>query len=69
LDILVNNAGMGIFTPITDSQIMDKYEKIMNVNLRPVLLLTHLAVPHLEKTKGVIINTSSIGGIRPVCYK
>jgi len=65
LDILVNNAGMGILTPITDPQIMDNYDKIMNINLRPVLLLTHLAVPHLEKTKGVIINVSSVGGIRP----
>ena len=68
LDILVNNAGMGCYSPINDPQIMDTYDKIMNINLRSVLLLTHLAVPHLEKTKGVIINISSVNGIRPVCY-
>lgn len=30
-----------------------------------VVHLTQLAVPHLEKTKGNIVNVSSIGAVRP----
>lgn len=38
---------------------------MMAVNLRSVFLLSHFAVPHLEKTKGNIVNVSSIAGIKP----
>jgi short-subunit dehydrogenase len=34
--------------------------------VRSVVYLTHLAVEYLEKTKGVIINISSIAGMKPV---
>ncbi|CAG2123605.1 unnamed protein product, partial [Medioppia subpectinata] len=37
----------------------------MDTNLRSVVYLTHLSVEHLEKTKGNIINISSIAGLRP----
>lgn len=38
----------------------------MNTNLKSTVLITHLSVPHLIKTKGVIINTSSVAGLKPV---
>jgi NAD(P)-dependent dehydrogenase (short-subunit alcohol dehydrogenase family) len=66
LDILVNNAGAGVVTPIKDPSIMDSYERFMKLNVRSVVYLTHLAVEYLEKTKGVIINISSIAGMKPV---
>ncbi|CAG2179502.1 unnamed protein product [Oppiella nova] len=59
LDILVNNAGRGIVLSIGNGDILDKYELIMNTNLRSVVWLTHLCVEHLEKTKGNIVNVSS----------
>ncbi|CAG2175466.1 unnamed protein product [Oppiella nova] len=65
LDILVNNAGRGVGSSIRDGDILDKYELIMNTNLRSVVRLTHLCVEHLEKTKGNIINMSSILAIKP----
>ncbi len=40
----------------------------MKLNLRSVVYLTHLAVEYLEKTKGVIINVSSVTGLKPVSY-
>ena len=49
-----------------DNFTMENYEYIMNVNLRAPIKLTQLAVPHLTKTRGNIINVSSIGGLRPV---
>ena len=66
LDILVNNAGMGGMSSIYDDDLMKMYEKLFNLNVRSVMNLTRLAVPHLEKTNGNIINMSSIAGLRPV---
>jgi len=36
----------------------------MNVNVRSVFQLTALAVPYLTKTKGNIVNVSSLAGLR-----
>ncbi len=66
LDVLVNNAGVFKFTPVTDPHMMKNYETIMSTNVKGALLLSTLAVPYLEKTKGNIINVSSIAGMRPV---
>ena len=66
LDVLVNNAGVGIGAKITDSDYMDKFQNALDINLNSVVYLTHLSVEHLEKTKGNIINISSIAGIRAV---
>ncbi|CAG2115172.1 unnamed protein product [Medioppia subpectinata] len=66
LDILVNNAGRGMHCPITDTALLDKYREVMDTNLRSVIYLTHLSVEHLEKTKGNIINISSIVALKPV---
>ncbi|CAG2114338.1 unnamed protein product, partial [Medioppia subpectinata] len=65
LDILVNNAGRGMRCSIADTAILDKYQEVMDTNLRSVIYLTHLSVEHLEKSKGNIINISSIAGLKP----
>lgn len=39
---------------------------MLNLDLKSVVALTQLAVPHLEKVNGVIVNISSILGQRPV---
>lgn len=68
LDILVNNAGRGGRSAIDDPKILEIFDGQMNVNLRPVIHLTHLSVEHLEKTKGNIVNISSFRGLRPVRF-
>ena len=65
LDVLVNNAGIGGICSIETDNLMEIYDRTMNTNLRSVFLLTHLAVPHLIKTKGNIVNVSSGGSMRP----
>ena len=66
LDILVNNAGFGVLASVTDPEYMDKFQNALDINLNSVVYLTHLSVEHLEKTKGNIINISSVAAIRPV---
>ena len=63
LDILVNNAGI-LGTGSIENTSLDQYDEIMNTNVKSVLHLTMLAVPHLEKTKGNIVNVSSVAGTR-----
>ncbi|XP_063362011.1 uncharacterized oxidoreductase MexAM1_META1p0182-like [Cydia amplana] len=64
LDVLVNNAGIGKNASILNENIMECFDLIMNTNLRAVVLLTHLAAPHLVKTKGNTINISSVVSLR-----
>ncbi|CAG2106919.1 unnamed protein product, partial [Medioppia subpectinata] len=60
LDVLVNNAGMFKMSGIRDNKNFIKtYDETFQVNVRPVLKLSQLAVPHLDKTNGTIISTSS----------
>ncbi|XP_062874205.1 3-oxoacyl-[acyl-carrier-protein] reductase FabG [Trichomycterus rosablanca] len=63
LDVLVNSAGILAMGSIETTDLA-QYDKVMNVNVRSVYYLTHLCVPHLIKTKGCIVNVSSINGQR-----
>ncbi|XP_031638458.1 uncharacterized protein LOC116350698 [Contarinia nasturtii] len=65
LDVLVNNAGINIEIPIMDATTL-QYEQIFDTNVKSVITLTKLCVPHLEKTNGNIVNVSSICGMVPV---
>lgn len=64
LDVLVNNAG--ILAPASEIENLDltDLDRTLNTNLRSVVALTKLSVPHLAKTKGNIVNISSIAAIR-----
>ncbi|XP_047995176.1 3-oxoacyl-[acyl-carrier-protein] reductase FabG-like [Leguminivora glycinivorella] len=64
IDVLVNNAGFGKNASILAENIMENFDHIMNTNLRAVVYLTHLAAPHLIKTKGNIVNISSVISLR-----
>lgn len=61
--MLVNNAGAGRNGTIETSTLVD-FDFAINTNLRSVFHLTSLAVPYLIKTKGNVVNVSSVLGIR-----
>lgn len=63
LDVLVNNAGILANGSIENTS-LQQYDEIMNTNVRAVYHLTMLAVPHLIKSKGNIVNVSSVAGNR-----
>ena len=51
----------------TENSTKEDYEMIFNVNTRAPFRLTQLAIPYLRKTKGSVVNISSIAGIKGVC--
>ncbi|XP_013145885.1 PREDICTED: uncharacterized oxidoreductase MexAM1_META1p0182-like [Papilio polytes] len=61
LDVLVNNAGVGGNFDILSEDFMENYDRIVRLNLRAVVFITHLALPYLIESKGNIVNISSIG--------
>ncbi|XP_002734132.1 3-oxoacyl-[acyl-carrier-protein] reductase FabG-like [Saccoglossus kowalevskii] len=63
LDVLVNNAGILINGTI-ETATLEEYDTIMNINVRSMFHITMLSVPHLIKTKGSIVNVSSVAGLR-----
>ncbi|CAL4166714.1 unnamed protein product, partial [Meganyctiphanes norvegica] len=63
LDILVNSAGILLSGGI-ETISMEDYDRQMNVNTRSPFLMTKLSLPHLLKTKGNIVNISSVTGTR-----
>lgn len=63
VDILINNAGVikqTDFEKITE----EEYDWILDTNLKGVFFFSQAIIPYLVKTKGTIINISSIGGQR-----
>lgn len=62
IDVLVNSAGIIASVTVLDEKLPETFDKIMNTNLRSVVLLTNYAAPHLVKTKGNIVNVSSVAG-------
>lgn len=62
IDILINNAGISSKTPIKDFTI-EEYDKIADINIKAAFVCSKVSVSYLEKTKGVILNTSSMVSI------
>jgi meso-butanediol dehydrogenase/(S,S)-butanediol dehydrogenase/diacetyl reductase len=62
LDVLVNNAGTAIFGPFAKTTTQD-WRKVMGTDLDSVYFASREALPHLLKTKGSIINLSSVSGL------
>ena len=63
LDVLVNAAGHISAGTIEDTS-AEAWDAMMNVNLRAAFQLMQLCAPHLVKTRGNIINVSSVTGLR-----
>uniref|UniRef100_A0A7E4V0J6 Short-chain dehydrogenase n=1 Tax=Panagrellus redivivus TaxID=6233 RepID=A0A7E4V0J6_PANRE len=62
IDVLVNNAGV-FKKPGGTTTATENFDFVFAVNVRAVFRLVELATPYLEKTKGNIINVSSIAAI------
>ncbi|HEY6330704.1 MAG TPA: SDR family NAD(P)-dependent oxidoreductase, partial [Blastocatellia bacterium] len=63
IDILVNAAGI-LKSGDVEKTSLDLWDETMNINLRSVFHIMKLAVPHLERSRGNIVNVSSVTGLR-----
>lgn len=63
LDILVNAAGIIGSGSLADTSLA-AWREMMHINLDSIFMLMQLALPHLEKTEGSIVNVSSVTGLR-----
>ncbi|VDO89257.1 unnamed protein product [Haemonchus placei] len=64
LNLQINCAGILTSGNIIDTGV-DVYDRQMEVNVRSVVMLTRMALPYIIKTKGTIVNVSSIAGPCP----
>ena len=63
IDVLVNSAGI-IKNGTIETTTLDDWDKMMNINLRSVFVLSQKASQYLADTKGSIVNVSSVAGPR-----
>jgi len=67
LDALVNNAGTTTSVPPQDFDALtpEEWDRVFAVNVRGVFQVTRAAVPMLRESRGSVVNTASIAGLRP----
>lgn len=66
LDILHNNAGIAVGTPSFPQCKLDKWRRVLDIDLQAVILGCYLAAPLMERGGGgAIVNTASMAGLYP----
>lgn len=65
LDVVVNNAGTTYPKKASHTVTEGEWDKVINVNIKSIFLSTAVVMPYwIERRAGVMLNTSSVGGIR-----
>lgn len=59
INIVSNNAGIQRYGTV-ESTPEDEWDEVMNVNLKSVYFVCHYSIPWLRKTRGSIVNMSSV---------
>jgi len=59
INLLINSAGIGLFEPHEELN-LQQISNLIDINLKAPIVLTNLLLRSLKKTKGHIINISSI---------
>jgi short-subunit dehydrogenase len=63
LDVLVNNAGSAMWSRFDELHDLAIIERLMRVNYLGGVYCTHAALPHLKKSRGLIVAMASISGL------
>lgn len=70
VDALVNNAGFGYAGAFADYATPQFFDKLMQLNMRALVLLNRLFIPELQKhPKAYIMNLGSMSSFQPVPYQ
>lgn len=62
LDVLINNAGWGDPVPLAETT-EESWDRTVDTNLKGVFFMTQFAAPALRRSKGCIVNVSSVFGL------
>lgn len=62
IDVLVNNAAIAVMGGIENVSFED-WNRQMAINAGSIFLTIKAALPHLEKTRGSVVNVSSVSGL------
>src|SRR6185503_7794460 len=67
LDVLINNAGTTAAWKPKDLETLslEEWDRVFAVNVRGLFQVTRACVPLLKASKGCVVNTASIVGLRP----
>jgi meso-butanediol dehydrogenase/(S,S)-butanediol dehydrogenase/diacetyl reductase len=68
LDVVVNVAGIDQFRKFEDLDLAT-WQRHLGVNLTGPMLVSQAALPHLRKSRGVIVTIASIAGLRAQPYQ
>lgn len=68
VDCLINNAGMGI-SGAYETAATDDIQRIFDVNVIGGIWLTQAFIPSLKRTRGRIINLSSVASVVPLPFQ
>ncbi|MBM4270767.1 MAG: SDR family oxidoreductase [Deltaproteobacteria bacterium] len=66
IDVLVNNAGGTMWTNFEDITDTSLFEKMIRLNYLGSVYCTYYALPHLKKSRGLIVAVSSVAGMTGV---
>ncbi len=62
LDVMINNAGVHVIGSVLETSLED-WRRISGVNIDGVVFGAKYSLPHLIRSKGCMINTSSVSGL------
>ena len=68
IEVVINNAGFGIAGAMEYAS-KEKIQALFDTNLTSVVKISSLAIKYLTKSKGNLINTSSVAGITPIPFQ
>jgi short-subunit dehydrogenase len=66
IDVLVHNAGITMWSRFDALQDLSIFERIMEVNYLAPVRLTALSLPHLKRSKGLLVAVASLAGLTGV---
>lgn len=64
IDIVVNNAGVVLVADEADSISDEASMRTIHSNIDTMFFMTRAALPHLKKSRGVLLATSSVAGLK-----
>ncbi len=63
VDVFINNAGLALSKTSFEDYAWEDFNQMIEINIKAFTRVAQLAIPHLKKTTGHIVNISSVAGV------